>query len=72
MKTTNYGTRIIGGDKAPHPIPWQVYGKDPGCGGTILDSTTILSAAHCPFEVGGIITAGSYLWNGAGIYAQVF
>ena len=50
--------RIVGGQKAPSPIPWQVY-KGAGCGGTILDSTTILSAAHCPFYVGETIRAGS-------------
>jgi hypothetical protein len=52
--------RIIGGQEAPRPIPWQVYAEDVGCGGTILDSTTILSAAHCgPFFIGDSIRAGS-------------
>ena len=64
--------RIIGGDKAPSPIPWQVYSEEVGCGGTILDSTTILSAAHCPFSIGESIRAGSYLWSGSGPYGQVF
>ena len=42
---------VIGGQVAKAPIPWQVsiedrtYGQF--CGGTILDSKTILSAAHC-------------------------
>ena len=42
---------IVGGKEADLPIPWQVaihhvhYGQF--CGGTILDSKTILSAAHC-------------------------
>ena len=42
---------IVGGKEADLPIPWQVairhewYGGF--CGGTILDSKTILSAAHC-------------------------
>ena len=41
--------RIVGGDNAPSPIPWQVRVAVGGflCGGTILDETTILSAAHC-------------------------
>jgi len=45
--------RIVGGQDAPSPIPWQVSvrtGQDGGrhyCGGTILDSRTILCAAHC-------------------------
>ena len=41
--------RIVGGDYAPTPIPWQVH-VDRGCGGTILDETTILSAAHCFYD----------------------
>lgn len=52
------GTRIVNGEKAPRPIPWQIYfyGKPPSdqdtyssprCGGTIIDRKTILSAAHC-------------------------
>ena len=57
--------RIVGGLEAPYMIPWQVsvshdklvrYGI---CGGTILDECTILSAAHCGFENGGFIRAGS-------------
>ena len=42
--------RIIGGASAPSAIPWQVSIRKYGshfCGGTILDSKTILSAAHC-------------------------
>ena len=43
--------RIIQGHKANTPIPWQVSIQDHGgaqiCGGTILDKTTIISAAHC-------------------------
>ena len=43
-------TRIINGERAVGPIPWQVfwsYPSTPRCGGTILDRRTILSAAHC-------------------------
>ena len=45
--------RIIGGQKAKKPIPWQVSVRDCNngnchtCGGTILDNLTILTAAHC-------------------------
>ena len=46
--------KIINGQFAPSPIPWQVHihisitGKGSfRCGGTILDEETILSAAHC-------------------------
>ena len=48
-------SRIVGGNDAPAPIPWQVhihykrYGF--ACGGTILDEETILSAAHCMFPL---------------------
>ena len=49
---------IVGGQDAPSPIPWQII-KEYGCGGTILDSTTILSAAHCYYSIGEWIRAGS-------------
>ena len=42
--------RIVGGQPAESMIPWQVSIRTNGfhfCGGTILDSKTILSAAHC-------------------------
>ena len=52
------GDRIVGGQDAPSPIPWQII-KEYGCGGTILDSTTILSAAHCYYDIGEWIRAGS-------------
>ena len=44
------GSRIVGGEIAPTPIPWQVIvhtNNKPVCGGTILNEETILSAAHC-------------------------
>ena len=56
--------RIVGGDDAPSPIPWQVRVQlgDFLCGGTILDETTILSAAHCfyppPEYLSSVIVAG--------------
>jgi len=47
------GDRIVGGEAAASPIPWQVSvrngqsGYGHFCGGTILDETTVMSAAHC-------------------------
>jgi len=47
------GDRIVGGEAAALPIPWQVSVRDCQsgtchfCGGTILDETTVMSAAHC-------------------------
>ena len=60
MKTSqSMNSRIVGGENATTPIPWQVH-VDRGCGGTILDETTILSAAHCfnPFRGAYYIEAG--------------
>ena len=37
--------RIVGGQDAKSPIPWQAWLG--GCGATILDAKTLLSAAHC-------------------------
>jgi len=47
------GMRIVGGDDVvKHSIPWQAAivstgSNSPWCGGTIIDSTHILTAAHC-------------------------
>jgi len=47
------GDRIVGGQAASSPIPWQVsvrQGQSGGghfCGGTILDAKTVMCAAHC-------------------------
>ena len=41
---------IVGGQDAPSPIPWQVSVQKWNshfCGATILDNSTLLSAAHC-------------------------
>ena len=54
--------RIVGGEAAPSMIPWQVAMLDGSfqfCGGTVLDSCTILTAAHCEINTGHIIRAGS-------------
>merc|ERR1711892_1165789 len=45
--------RIVGGEDAPSPIPWQVSirtGSFHFCGATILDDSTLLSAAHCFYQ----------------------
>ena len=45
--------RIIDGETAPFPIPWQISLQYQGftgahtCGGSVLDSKTIVTAAHC-------------------------
>ena len=63
---------IVGGQQAPSPIPWQVSVQNGGqhfCGGTILDTFTILSAAHC-FKRDSVdgysIRAGSTKWSSGG------
>jgi trypsin len=41
---------IVGGQLAPSPIPWQAaiqQGDSFICGATILDTFSLLSAAHC-------------------------
>merc|ERR1719210_1896512 len=60
--------RIVGGQQATAPIPWQVSLRKCStsacnaiayyCGGTILDHKTILTAAHCTIEAGHYIMAG--------------
>jgi len=63
------GDRIVGGSDAPKPIQWQVSvrscqaGYCHFCGGTILDETTVMSAAHCFDE--GQSMAGYYVMAGA-------
>ena len=61
MKTAA-SERIVGGEQAPRTIPWQVAllsGSFQFCGGTILDSCTVLTAAHCTPNTGHQIRAGS-------------
>jgi len=48
------GTRVVGGDAAKNPIPWMVIIKyinvagGPGtCGGSLVNSRFVLTAAHC-------------------------
>jgi len=54
--------RIVGGEAAPSPVPWQVAvlsGSFQFCGATILDASTILCAAHCGVSTSHKIRAGS-------------
>ena len=54
--------RIVGGEAAPSPVPWQVAvlsGSFQFCGATILDASTILCAAHCKVKTSHSIRAGS-------------
>ena len=70
---------IVGGQIPPSPIPWQVSVQIEGshfCGGTILDTYTILSAAHCFDGNGGAlegyyIRAGSRKWSSGGQVCQL-
>ena len=58
--------RIVGGKPAQSMIPWQVYlpfNTINGCGGTIIDRCTVLSAAHCGIKVGQLIRAGTRFKN---------
>merc|ERR1711953_98056 len=70
MPTYMSGDRIVGGADAPSAIPWQVslrYCESGGChfcGGTILDSKTILSAAHCTGNIGSDLS-GKYIMAGS-------
>ena len=57
--------RIVGGQTASSPIPWQVSlrqcqsGGCHYCGGTVLDSKTILTAAHCQVSTSHYIMVGN-------------
>ena len=62
MSDQDVTTRIVNGRKAKSPIPWQVHvhinttNKEGissiiGCGGTIIDEETIISAAHCYYPL---------------------
>ena len=65
--------RIVGGEAAPSMIPWQVAmlsGSFQFCGGTILDSCTILTAAHCGINTGHSIRAGSLSKTSGGQVCQ--
>merc|ERR1712168_301847 len=54
--------RIVGGEKAPSMIPWQVAllnGNWQFCGATILDASTVLCAAHCEPKLSHSVRVGS-------------
>ena len=55
--------RIVGGEAAPSPIPWQAAvlssNGNQYCGATILDSHTLLCAAHCQPTLSDKIRVGS-------------
>ena len=55
--------RIVGGEAAPSPIPWQAAvlssNGNQYCGATILDSHTLLCAAHCQPNLSDKIRVGS-------------
>ena len=56
-------TKIVGGQDAPFPIPWQVSVQVSSfhfCGATILDASTLLSAAHCFFPLSNGSSEFSY------------
>ena len=65
--------RIYHGNTAPTPIPWQVQMEVNGflrffiCGGTILDSKTILTAAHCIYNEYGSLKDPSEIRVSAGL-----
>ncbi|CAF1386664.1 unnamed protein product [Adineta steineri] len=55
--------RIVGGETAqPHSWPWVVSLRDPifghGCGGSIINSEWILTAAHCSPSLSHIVHIG--------------
>ena len=47
---------VVGGTPIPiETVPWQVFlriGADLGCGGSVLDATHVLTAAHCVVAAG--------------------
>ena len=65
--------RIYHGSTAPSPIPWQVQMEVNvllwvfSCGGTILDSKTILTAAHCIYNEYGSLKDPSEIRVSAGL-----
>ena len=63
--------RIVQGVTAVSPIPWQAFvliDNSFRCGGTILDSSTILSAAHCfpNLDSPSVVRVGSLFTDSGG------
>ena len=63
--------RIVQGVTAVSPIPWQAFvliDNSFRCGGTILDSSTILSAAHCfpNLDSPSVVRVGSLFTHSGG------
>ena len=74
MKTSQLSNRIVGGENASIPIPWQVHvhlqrNGEEHCGGTILDETTILTAAHCFYPP--LPTSADYIEAGISVEASL-
>ena len=69
-------SKIVGGEDAPRPIPWQVSirycssGYCHFCGGTILDKKTVLSAAHC-FSQGQSMEGYSIMAGATDLFSNV-
>ena len=72
----NVTEKIVGGDRVPKLIPWQVslkfdhylQGMVHYCGGIILDEKTILTAAHCKPWATDFVMAGSRGSQGQKLY----
>ena len=70
MATDN---RIVGGQDALSPIPWQVSVQVSSfsfCGATILDASTLLSAAHCFFPLSNGSSEFSYQIRAGSIFTD--
>jgi trypsin len=66
--------RIVGGEDAPSPIPWQVAvlsGTFQYCGATVLDAYTILCAAHCQPTTSHSIRVGSTSKSSGGQFRSI-
>ena len=75
--SSNIGSKIVGGEEAiQNSIPWQIslrYRSNHHCGGSILSSDRILTAAHCVMDEirnnPDPIYSGCYLVNDRVIFA---
>jgi len=48
-KKKSDGSRIVGGEEAEKPMPWMAFIEiqEEACGGSLINSQFVLSAAHC-------------------------